>query len=95
MAGQAFHPAYRLLVARLVSERKAAGLSQRDLAHLLSARQSFVSKYEILERQLDIIEFIQICSAIGCDPKEAFRLVLQDVPPTRPPENPGDTGLED
>jgi len=87
MAGQAFHPAYRSLIARLVRERKAAGLSQRDLAHLLNTRQSFVSKYEILERRLDIIEFIQICFAIGCDPKEAFRSVLQDVRPTKPPSS--------
>lgn len=30
--------------------------------------QSFVSKYENGERQLDVVEFVEVCKAIGVSP---------------------------
>lgn len=45
--------------------RAEAGLRQVDLAERLGEPQSFVSKYEIGERRLDILEIRSICEAVG------------------------------
>jgi transcriptional regulator with XRE-family HTH domain len=47
--------------------RKAAGLTQRELADRLHKPQSFVAKYEGGERRIDVVEFLTVCQAIGAD----------------------------
>lgn len=59
---------YQAIIARLVQARKDAGLTQVELAERLGQRQTFVSKYELGERRLDVAEFIEISKAIGADP---------------------------
>ena len=44
--------------------RKEAGLTQVELARRLRRPQSFVSKYEIGERRLDVIELRTVCRAL-------------------------------
>lgn len=58
---------YRAFSRALASARQAAGLSQRDLARLMDVDQSFIAKYERGRRRLDVVEFMQIIHAIGCD----------------------------
>lgn len=58
---------YQRVVELLVGARKAAGLSQDELAEGLSRPQSFVSKYERCERRLDIVEFVHICRLVKAD----------------------------
>ncbi len=55
-------PALRKLLRQL---RKEAGLRQQDLAIRLGRPQSFVSKYEIGDRRLDVLELRQVCIAMG------------------------------
>lgn len=43
----------------------SAGLTQAQVAQRLKRPQSFVSKYENGERQLDVIEFVAVCKALG------------------------------
>jgi transcriptional regulator with XRE-family HTH domain len=45
--------------------RQKNGITQVELAQKLGVPQSFVSKYESGERQLDILELRQICQLIG------------------------------
>jgi len=45
--------------------RQKHGVTQVELAEKLGVPQSFVSKYESGERQLDILELRQICQLIG------------------------------
>lgn len=45
--------------------RIEAGLRQVDLANRLGQHQSFVSKYEIGERRLDVLELEQVCNCCG------------------------------
>ncbi len=59
-------PRYALLTRLLVQARLDAGLSQVELASRLRRPQSFVSKYESGERRLDVVEFVEVAEAIGC-----------------------------
>jgi transcriptional regulator with XRE-family HTH domain len=45
--------------------RSEAGLTQARLAEKLQRPQSFVAKYEIGERRLDLVELRQICCALN------------------------------
>jgi ribosome-binding protein aMBF1 (putative translation factor) len=56
---------YRDLIDILVNARKKAGLTQQELADKLRKPQSFVAKYEGLERRLDIAEYIRVGEHIG------------------------------
>jgi transcriptional regulator with XRE-family HTH domain len=61
-----FHdPRYRALIDILVAERKRLGLSQQTLAEKVGLPQQIVSRYEIGDRRLDIIEFADIAAALG------------------------------
>ena len=64
---------YRRFQQLLVDARKAASMTQAQLADRLSKPQSFVAKYEGGERRLDVIEFLDVASAIGFDPAEFIR----------------------
>ena len=50
-------------------------VTQLQLADLLGRPQSFVSKYESGERRLDVLEFIQVCNALGEPPS----IVIQQI----------------
>jgi len=66
-------PAHEALCAFIRDARKAAGLTQTQVADKLERYQSYVAMLEGGERKIDVIEFIQIAKAIGFDPAEAVR----------------------
>ena len=68
------------LVGRLIAARRAAKLTQAELAKRLGKPQSFISKYERRERRLDVVEFVDICEAIGISSAE----VVADLAAIRP-----------
>ncbi len=47
--------------------REEAGLRQIDVAKRLSQPQSFISKYELGERRLDLLELELVCEACETD----------------------------
>jgi len=58
--------------------REQAGLTQRQLADKLDREHSLVSRLELGERRLDIVEFYWLCKACESDPiKEASRLMKE------------------
>lgn len=61
-------PRYKALVGRLIDARKASGVSQEAFAAKINRHQQFVSRYETGERRLDVVEFVDIASALGCRP---------------------------
>ncbi|HYL87707.1 MAG TPA: helix-turn-helix transcriptional regulator [Burkholderiales bacterium] len=64
--------------------RKAAGLTQQNLAKKLRRPQSFVSKYEKAHQRLDVVEFVEVSRALGVDPSEALTLLSEpDAPRAR------------
>lgn len=64
---------YLEIITRLRLARRARGLTQGDVAEMLSVPQSFVSKYETGERRLDVVELLDICFVLGIE--------IQDVLP--------------
>lgn len=61
-------PAHEAAVGLLVSARKRAGLSQRELAAKINTRQSLVARLESGQRALSLLEFLAICLALEVDP---------------------------
>lgn len=74
---------YRALVDGLRDGRRAAHLTQTELAATLGRSQQFVSKYESLERRLDVIEFVRITQALGLD----WQQLIQDTISRGAPHN--------
>ena len=64
---------YRRMIELLVEARKQAGITQVELGKRLGQRQTFVSKFELGERRLDVAEFITVNRAIGTDPYKMMR----------------------
>lgn len=65
------------LQAILRGRRKAKGLTQAELAAKLKKPQSYVAKYEIGERRLDVIELIAVACTLECDAAEIVRDLIE------------------
>jgi transcriptional regulator with XRE-family HTH domain len=63
------HDQFRKILAQA---RQDAGLTQVALAKKLDRPQSFVSKFELGERRLDVIEFLDIARALSIDPAKVI-----------------------
>jgi transcriptional regulator with XRE-family HTH domain len=59
---------YKKFCELLAGSRRRKRLTQAELARRLGKPQSYVSKYEIGERRLDVIEFLEIVEVIGIQP---------------------------
>ena len=59
---------HRALIAAIVAARHATGLTQRQLAAKLKRSNSFVWKIEAGERQINVLEFIEIAQILGITP---------------------------
>lgn len=75
MAGSVHTEAYQSLLRELAALRQQKGLSQAALAKELGKPASFVGKYELGERRLDVVETLVVLKAMGCDPAQALSLV--------------------
>ncbi len=66
---------YRALIAELIAARKERGWSQDSLATKLGRHQQFVSRYELGERRLDAVEFVDVARALDLDPSAIIAAV--------------------
>ncbi|WP_051909318.1 helix-turn-helix transcriptional regulator [Paenirhodobacter enshiensis] len=67
MAGSVHSDAYRSLLKALIALRTERAMSQADLAAKLRKPPSFVGKYELGERRLDVIELLVILRELDAD----------------------------
>lgn len=66
------------VVANTLKEvRETAGLTQRELCRKLGREHSFVSKYELGERRIDIVEFYWICKACEANPETEAKKIMR------------------
>lgn len=63
----------------LIEAREAEGLSQHDLAKRLGTYRNFVSRYEMGQWRLDIIQVIRICEALELEPTELMRKLVDAI----------------
>ena len=57
--------------------RVQTGMTQADLNKKLGAYKGFVSKYEIGERELTVMEFVDVTEALDIDPVSVLKAVLK------------------
>ncbi len=87
MAKPVFTENYERFRFLLIEARSSTGLTQIDLARKLAKPQSFVSKYERGERRLDVIEFLDVASAIGIDPSHFIKKLQATINAKRRPRS--------
>lgn len=66
--------------------REARGITQQELARRLGKPQSFVSKAEMGERRLDVVEYLHFMRAIEGEPHALLRQLEREyrlAPPGR------------
>jgi len=68
-----WHQNYQILREELLKLRKEKNLTQVELSKKLNKPQSYVSKYEIGDRNIDVIELIAICHACQIHPTIFFK----------------------
>lgn len=71
------------MIARLVDERHALDVSQRELADRLSQSRSFVSKVEIFERRMDFVQLVDWVRALKLDERKFLAELFKDIPVAR------------
>jgi len=60
----------RKIVRETLKEtRLRHGLRQQDVAEVLGRPQSYVAKIESGERKADFVEVLELCNAVGLNPK--------------------------
>jgi len=70
MARSRFTPEYEVLLRRLIQARKSAGVTQQQIATALGKPQSHVSKCEMQDREISIVDLRLWCNALNirlCD----------------------------
>jgi transcriptional regulator with XRE-family HTH domain len=60
--------------------RLKSGLSQNEVTDRLGFPQSFLSKVERGERQLQVVEFILICRILGLEPSTTLKGYVDELP---------------
>ncbi|MDO7410023.1 helix-turn-helix transcriptional regulator [Acinetobacter baumannii] len=60
-------PRYQDLIKKLIELRESKNVTQVELARRLNKPQSYVSKIEILERRIDVIELIDWLNVLETD----------------------------
>jgi len=67
LAGSGHSDAYRSFLKALVALRNERGMSQAELAAKLRKPPSFVGKYELGERRLEVVELMVILRELESD----------------------------
>ena len=66
----------------LRAARRAAGLTQLDVAQKLRQPQSYVSKYEAGTRRLDLVELLSVCTVLGIDVQQLVEALEKEISKT-------------
>jgi DNA-binding XRE family transcriptional regulator len=70
---------YLRFLELLKQARLDSNTTQTQLAGLIGVTQSVISKMESGERRLDVVEVIDICSALGLSKREFFEAAIKAI----------------
>jgi transcriptional regulator with XRE-family HTH domain len=62
---KAYQRAYQAFLKRLIKARKEAGYNQGDISERMGKARTFLSKCELGERRLDVIELQKLARIYG------------------------------
>ena len=80
MFPKSIHSERGWLIAKRIAElRSQRGFTQRDLARLLAREHGLVGRIETCERRVELVELIQIFTAIGCDVENEIARLVADL----------------
>ena len=77
MSKSIYRNEYRELITRLREGREATGKTQAEVAAKLGLTQARLSDIERGGRRLDVLEFIDLCQAIGLDAASVLSSAVQ------------------
>jgi transcriptional regulator with XRE-family HTH domain len=80
LAGTVHTEAYSKFLKALVDLRCEVGLSQAQLAKKLGKPPSFIGKYELGERRLDVIELLLILKVLERDSCSFIKVIDSQLP---------------
>ena len=70
-----YSPRQKALRDLVKAKRKAAKLTQAELAKKVGLYQSFVADLERGERRLDVVQFLDFAEALGFEPGAVIRKI--------------------
>ena len=73
-------PGYDMILTLLRDARVKAGLSQTEVAARLRRPQTYVSKCELGERRLDVLEWLEFLTACESKPTTFLRRMRKVMP---------------
>jgi transcriptional regulator with XRE-family HTH domain len=71
---------YKALIGLLVGKRKAAGMTQSNLAARLGKSQSFVARLESGQRRITVVEFMTLAKILRFDPYKIISTLEKMAP---------------
>ena len=71
---------YRAAIEAFAASRIALGISQRELARRVGKPVSFVNKIELIERRLDVVEFIVLAKAMDVPAADLIAVLIAAMP---------------
>lgn len=66
---------YRKLIEQLTARRHELGMTQQALAERLNLHKQFISRVELGERRLDVVEFSDYAKALELSPTDLISIV--------------------
>lgn len=75
---KSIHSPRHLRLAELIGEkRKAAGMTQAQVAKAIGRHQPFIVNIEAAQRRVDVVELIALAEIIGFDPSEILAELIR------------------
>ena len=72
-------PGHEALREALIAARKAAGLTQAELASRLKCQQSLIARLESGQRRIDVVEMVVLARVFEVNTSDLLALVEQQI----------------
>ncbi|UQB41844.1 helix-turn-helix transcriptional regulator [Thiomicrospira microaerophila] len=70
-----YSPQSQRLCIWLKQQRRAKGLTMRDVAKIIDKPHTFIAKVEEGQRRLDVVEYLWYCDKLQLDPHQGLDFI--------------------